>query len=96
MNHQQQSALTTQVTAGPGGAMTTEVGVITGDLTVTTTDTGNGTAAISVQYTGADEWYELEGSPVPIPGNGLTAIHEAVIKAIRAGGAACASDPGRT
>ncbi|MEV5879399.1 hypothetical protein AB0L75_35280 [Streptomyces sp. NPDC052101] len=76
--------------------MTIEVGVITGDLTVTTTDTGNGTAAISVQYTDADEWYELEGSPVPVPGDGLAAVHQAVIKAILAGGAACAPGPGRT
>jgi hypothetical protein len=87
---QQQPALTTEVTAGPGGAMTVEVGVITGKLTVTTTDTGNGTAAISVQYTGADEWYALQGSPVPMPGAGLATVHQAVIRAIRAGGAACA------
>ncbi|MFF4363464.1 hypothetical protein [Streptomyces sp. NPDC001604] len=95
MNQHQQPALTGQVTAGPGGAMTVEVGVITGDLTVTTTDAGDGTAAISVQYTGADEWYVLEGSPVAMPEDGLAAVQGAVIKAIRAGGAACAPSPGR-
>ncbi|MER5546485.1 hypothetical protein ACWDBP_35035 [Streptomyces sp. NPDC001233] len=75
--------------------MTVEVGVITGDLTVTTTDTGNGTASISVQYTGADDWYELEGSPVPMPEGGLAAVQDAVVKAIRTGGAACAPSPGQ-
>ena len=38
MNAPRQPALTTQVTAGPGGAMTVEAGVVTGELTVTTTD----------------------------------------------------------
>ena len=70
--------------------MTVEVGVVTGDLTVTTTDTGNGTAAVRVRYTGADEWYELEGSPVPMPEGEMAAVLDAVTQAIRAGGAACA------
>ncbi|MFI6690091.1 hypothetical protein [Streptomyces sp. NPDC050485] len=56
-----------QVTAGPGGAMTDDVGVITGDLTIRTTRLPNNLVDIAIQYTGADEWYTLTGSPVPSP-----------------------------
>ncbi|MYS20212.1 hypothetical protein GA0115240_11775 [Streptomyces sp. DvalAA-14] len=78
--------LTDQVHAGPGGAMTVEAGVITGDLTVTTTNLGTH-AEITIQYTGADEWYHLQGSPAPVPQAGLTALHYAVVDAIRSGAA---------
>ena len=40
---------TTDITAGPGGIMTDEVGVVTGDLTV------------HVQYKDAAEWYTVTG-----------------------------------
>ncbi|GHE12053.1 hypothetical protein [Streptomyces alanosinicus] len=96
MSNPQRPAVTDQVTAGPGGAMTVEVGVITGDLMVRTADTGQGTATISVQYAGADEWYELQGSPVPLPADSLATVHRAVVEAIRAGGATCVPSPGRT
>lgn len=78
--------LTDQVHAGPGGAMTVEVGVITGDLTVTTANLGT-QAEITIQYTGADEWYHLQGSPAPVPNGGLAALHHAVVAVIRSGGA---------
>ncbi|MYT34060.1 hypothetical protein [Streptomyces sp. MspMP-M5] len=81
-------ALTDRVTAGPGGAMTVQVGVITGDLTVTTTDRGDGTARVVVQYTGAEDRYDLEGGPVRIPPGGVAALHRAVLGAVRTGGAA--------
>ncbi|MFD9335315.1 hypothetical protein ACFWBF_13040 [Streptomyces sp. NPDC060028] len=77
-----------QVKAGPGGAMTDEVGVITGDLTVTTTAQPQGLARIDVQYTDADEWYTLTGSPVPVPAGGLADLHARVLDAVRAGGGA--------
>lgn len=82
-----------QVTAGPGGAMTDEVGVITGDLTVRTTlfETED-QVRIEVQYIDADEWYTLTGSPVPVPTGGPHAVHTAVLAAIQAGGGAQASD----
>lgn len=44
-----------QVAAGPGGAMTNEVGVITGDLTVRTTRQADHRVTVTIQYTGADE-----------------------------------------
>ncbi|PSJ26713.1 hypothetical protein B7P34_21560 [Streptosporangium nondiastaticum] len=80
--------LVDQVTAGPGGAMTDDVGVITGDLTVATSALPGGKARVDVQYTGAEEWYTLTGSPVPVPEDGLAALHARVLDRIREGGAA--------
>ncbi|MFI0742533.1 hypothetical protein ACH4PU_31315 [Streptomyces sp. NPDC021100] len=77
-----------EVTAGAGGAMTDEVGVITGDLTVVTADRGDGRADVRVQYTDADEWYTLTGSPAPLLPAGAKALHEKVLAAIKAGGGA--------
>jgi hypothetical protein len=83
---------TSTVTAGPGGAMTDEVGVITGDLTVTTTLTDDRHSAhVAVQYTGADEWYTLTGSPAPIPQGGLAAYHRDLLGRIRRGHGATAT-----
>ncbi|WP_335933168.1 hypothetical protein [Streptomyces sp. PTD5-9] len=76
---------TDDVQAGPGGAMTDEVGVITGELTVVTRPLPDGRAAIAVQYTGADEWYTLTGSPVPLPPAGPAALHQEVLARIRQG-----------
>ncbi|MEU6244659.1 hypothetical protein [Streptomyces sp. NPDC047024] len=77
-----------QVNAGPGGAMTDEVGVITGDLTLTTVTRPDGLADIHIAYTGAEETYTLTGSPAPIPQDGLHALHERALARIREGGAA--------
>ncbi|MEW2516393.1 hypothetical protein [Streptomyces sp. NPDC046870] len=83
---------TSTVTAGPGGAMTDEVGVITGDLTVRTTLTDDRhTACVTVQYTGADEWYTLTGSPAPIPAGGLAAYHRDLLGRIQRGQGATAT-----
>ncbi|MGW2865523.1 hypothetical protein [Streptomyces sp. NPDC001205] len=41
-----------------------------------------------MQYTDADEWYTLTGSPRPLPPAGLNALHARALEAIRAGGAA--------
>ncbi|KOV58793.1 hypothetical protein [Streptomyces sp. MMG1121] len=80
------------VTAGPGGVMTADVGVITGDLTLRTTlGRDRRTAHVSVQYTGADEWYTLTGSPAPVPDSGLAAYHHRLLDRIRQGGAATAT-----
>jgi len=51
---------TTDITPGPGGVMTDEVGVVTGDLTLSTV-LEDGTAVVKVQYKGADEWYTVTG-----------------------------------
>ncbi|WP_345043480.1 hypothetical protein [Streptomyces sannanensis] len=77
-----------QVKAGAGGAMTDEVGVITGDLTVVTRALPGGRADIRVQYADADEWYTLTGSPVLVPPAGLARLHADVLDRIRHGGGA--------
>ena len=77
-----------EVVAGPGGVMTLEVGVVTGDLTVATGRLPDGRARVRVQYTGAGEWYTLQGSPAPLPADGLRALHRTVLAAVRAGGEA--------
>lgn len=76
-----------EVLAGPGGAMTDEVGVITGPLTLRTTALAGGLAGFEVQYKDADEWYTLAGSPLPHRGD-PAALHAAALDAVRAGGAA--------
>ncbi|MFJ9777218.1 hypothetical protein ACIRVF_39305 [Kitasatospora sp. NPDC101157] len=86
--------VTTGVAAGPGGVMTVEVGVVTGDLTLRTTWDG-AQALLDVQYDGADEWYTVEGSPVPAPSAAAAeAAHHAIVEAVRRGGAATAADLG--
>ncbi|MFD3538950.1 hypothetical protein ACFWUQ_05555 [Streptomyces sp. NPDC058662] len=76
-----------QVPAGPGGAMTDEVGVITGPLTLRTTAVAGDLVSFDVQYTDADEWYTLSGSPLPHHGD-PAGLHGAALAAIRAGHAA--------
>ncbi len=85
-----------EVTAGPGGAMTIEVGVITGDLTIRTTrHPGDHTLAdITIQYTGADEWYTLTGSPAPAPDGELEDLHDRFLAAVQHGGEAEVPAPG--
>jgi hypothetical protein len=48
----------TDIIAPPGGVMTEEVGVITGELTIKTEVEGS-TATVRAQYKDADEWYTL-------------------------------------
>ncbi|MEU1690031.1 hypothetical protein ABZ590_00165 [Streptomyces hirsutus] len=76
------------VPAGPGGAMTDDVGVITGDLTVHTELGDDGHSAhVTIQYTGAEEWYTLTGSPAPVSDGDLAAYHQDLLARIRRGGA---------
>ncbi|MEU2427109.1 hypothetical protein ABZ619_39895 [Streptomyces sp. NPDC007851] len=81
-----------EVTAGPGGVMTDDVGVITGELTVRTTLNDDARSAhVTVQYTGAEEWYTLTGSPAPVPDGGLAAYHRDLLGRVRRGQAAQAT-----
>ncbi|MFE7358699.1 hypothetical protein ACFU8Q_37850 [Streptomyces sp. NPDC057543] len=84
----QQERLVDEVKAGRGGAMTDEVGVITGELTVATSLLPEGRASIAIQYTDADEWYTLTGSPAPVPPEGMAALHEQVLDRVRRDGGA--------
>ncbi|MFB9906759.1 hypothetical protein [Allokutzneria oryzae] len=56
------SELTSKFTALPGGVMTDDVGVITGDLELRTRYDQDGTLTVDVRYDEADEWYGLTGA----------------------------------
>jgi hypothetical protein len=53
---------TADIKAGPGGVMTDEVGVVTGDLTLRTEVDTDATAVVRVQYKDAAEWYTVTGA----------------------------------
>ncbi|MFH8476081.1 hypothetical protein [Streptomyces sp. NPDC018000] len=81
------------VFSGRGGVLTDEVGVLTGDLTVHTT-WADETAQVTVQYTGAIDWFTMSGSPVPCCSeDDSRRLHEAVVKSVREGGAATVPRP---
>jgi len=66
---------TSDITPGPGGVMTDEVGVVTGDLTLRT-ELSNGTATLRVQYKDAAEWYTVTGGKVALADpKDLDALH---------------------
>ena len=52
---------TTDIKPGPGGVMTDEVGVVTGDLTLRTEVDDAGELVVKVQYKDAAEWYSVTG-----------------------------------
>jgi hypothetical protein len=54
--------LRTDITAGPGGVMTDEAGVVTGDLTLESVPGPDGSFVVKVQYKDAEEWYCVTGA----------------------------------
>ncbi|MGW0827125.1 hypothetical protein [Streptomyces sp. NPDC002845] len=48
----------------------------------------DGQASVAIQYTDADEWYTLTGSPVPMPPGGLASLHQKVLERVQQGGGA--------
>jgi hypothetical protein len=72
------AAMTTNITAGPGGVMTVEVGVITGDLTLRSELTGE-KLTIRVQYLEAAEWYVVQGGKATLKNPAdLETVHKIV------------------
>jgi hypothetical protein len=71
---------TTDITAGPGGVMTDEVGVVTGDLTLRTEVDDAGGLVLKVQYKDADEWYTITGGKAHLadPAD-IEAVHGLVV-----------------
>jgi hypothetical protein len=69
---------TTDVNA-PGGVMTDEAGVITGELTVRS-DLSGGRVVLRVQYKDAGEWYAVTNGAVPVndPAD-LDAVHTTAV-----------------
>ena len=48
-----------------GGVMTVEAGAVTGELELATRTVSEGLQA-SIRYAGAEEWYTVEGCPLPL------------------------------
>jgi hypothetical protein len=71
---------TTDITAGPGGVMTDEVGVVTGDLTVRTEVDESLAVTVHVQYKDADEWYTVtNGRTTLADAADLDAVHAVAV-----------------
>jgi len=64
-----------RITTGPGGVMTDEVGVVTGELDLRTS-IEDGQVVLRVRYADADEWYAVTGGRAPLSGHSaLDAVH---------------------
>ncbi|GAA3294459.1 hypothetical protein GCM10020218_073500 [Dactylosporangium vinaceum] len=72
--------LRTDIVAGPGGVMTDEVGVVTGELTLESSVGADGSFVVKVQYKDADEWYHVTGAKGTLkdPAD-LAAVHAVVV-----------------
>jgi hypothetical protein len=57
---------TKDIVAPSGGVMTDEVGAITGDLTLQSQHSPDGTVSLRVQYKDADEWYKVTGATAKV------------------------------
>jgi len=66
---------TTDIVPGPGGVMTDEVGVVTGELTLRS-ELADGSVVLRVQYKDAEEWYAVTGGTAALtdPAD-LEAVH---------------------
>lgn len=77
-------------TPGPGGVMTDEVGVVTGELTLETAlseDGGDGRVLLRVQYRDADEWYTVTGGCFLVDGSARAEeLHRAAVELLTKGG----------
>ena len=70
---------TTNIVPGPGGVMTDEVGVVTGELTLRTELSGT-QVTLRVQYLEAEEWYGVTGGRTTLvdPAD-LDAVHQIAV-----------------
>ena len=64
--------------AGPGGIMTDEVGVITGDLELKTVAEAGVLRAL-VRYEGAEEWYAITGGTCPLDPVDHPSVHSLLL-----------------
>jgi len=73
--------------------LTDEAGVLTGDLTIHTT-WADDMAQVTVQYTGASDWFTMSGSPVPCRSEeDSRRLHDAAVRSVREGSAATVPRP---
>ena len=77
---------TAEITSGPGGVMTDEVGVVTGDLTLRTALGDDRAVVLWVQYRDAAEWYAVTGARATLadPGD-LDAVHAIAVALLHRG-----------
>lgn len=70
---------TTDIVPGPGGVMTDEVGVVTGELTLRSELSG-ADLTLRVQYRDAEEWYDVTGGRAALadPAD-LDAVHDLAV-----------------
>ena len=67
----------------PGGVMTDEVGVVTGELTVVTESRDGGGYVVRVQYKDADEWYTMSDTQSLLAdAPDLDAAHQRVLERV--------------
>jgi hypothetical protein len=70
----------TDITAPPGGVMTDDVGVVTGDLTLRTEVDDALGLTVHVQYKDADEWYTVRGAHAKLADAAdLDAVHAILV-----------------
>ncbi len=70
----------TDCEAKQGGVMTDEVGVITGEVTLSTEVDDQGGVAQRVQYKDAAEWYAVTGAPTKLAdGQDIDSIHSQAV-----------------
>jgi uncharacterized NAD-dependent epimerase/dehydratase family protein len=70
---------TADIIAGPGGVMTDEVGVVTGELTLRS-EFAAAAVTVRVRYRDADEWYVVTGGRAPLANPAdLDAVHTIVV-----------------
>lgn len=62
--------------------MTVEAGAVTGGLELATRPLPEG-LGVKVRYAGAEEWYTVEGSPIPRANTGKPDLHERVVECLR-------------
>jgi hypothetical protein len=66
---------TADIVTGPGGVMTDEAGVVTGELELETSF-ADGQVALRTRYRDADEWYAVTGARATLKNaSDLDAVH---------------------
>jgi hypothetical protein len=65
------------------GVMTSEVGVISGELELVTTCDHDGALALSITYVGAEDWYSLPGEKYRLHDvRDHEVVHEMLVKVL--------------
>jgi hypothetical protein len=75
--------LSSVLTAAPGGVMTDEVGMITGELELRTRCTPEGQVRVGIRYAGAEEWYRVSAADVVLRDRSdHQPVHQALLRVL--------------